>query len=181
MGHIHVCSVWVVPCDDPEDQLILANGSEGLLFYRGHGRVEWILWCVWRTEWSLSSSYNWPNWRVIRLEDWGDEVFLTLIVLHKLLCSFTLAISSQIIFHCPFFVWRCLPQQTSGCSPEWQGSPPTFWLSRRDSTSSNTGTGVGFFLNYLLGIFLRQSFLVGYIPLFTLVFWTLQSIPLWYS
>ena len=32
MIHIHVCSVGVGPCDDPEDQFVLSIGSKGLLF-----------------------------------------------------------------------------------------------------------------------------------------------------
>jgi hypothetical protein len=29
MGHIHVCSGYVDPCEDPEDQIVLSIGSEG--------------------------------------------------------------------------------------------------------------------------------------------------------
>jgi hypothetical protein len=31
-GHIHVCSSGIVPCDDPEDQMVVSIGREGLLF-----------------------------------------------------------------------------------------------------------------------------------------------------
>jgi hypothetical protein len=36
MGHIHVCDVSAAPCDDPEDQMVVAIGREGSGFYRGH-------------------------------------------------------------------------------------------------------------------------------------------------
>ncbi len=29
MGRIHVCDAYADPCDDPESQLDLSNGSEG--------------------------------------------------------------------------------------------------------------------------------------------------------
>jgi hypothetical protein len=28
MGHIHVCNVSAAPCDDPEDQMVVANGAD---------------------------------------------------------------------------------------------------------------------------------------------------------
>ena len=45
-----------------------------------------------------------------------------------------------------FFVLRCLSLQTSGFPLKAGGSPTIFWLSRRDSTSSNTGVGFVLFL-----------------------------------
>ena len=33
MGHIHVYNVSAAPCDDPEDQMVVAD-SERLAFYR---------------------------------------------------------------------------------------------------------------------------------------------------
>jgi len=36
MGHIHVCNVNAAPCDDPEDQMVVAIGREGSEFHRGH-------------------------------------------------------------------------------------------------------------------------------------------------
>ena len=53
-----------------------------------------------------------------------------------------------------FFVLRCLSLQTSVFPLKAGGSPTTFWLPRRGSTSSNTG--VGFIL------FLLLSSLVGF-------------------
>jgi hypothetical protein len=29
MGHIHVCDVCTTPCDDPENRMVVPNGSEG--------------------------------------------------------------------------------------------------------------------------------------------------------
>jgi hypothetical protein len=36
MGRIHVCDACAVPYDDPEDQMVVAIGREGLGFHRGH-------------------------------------------------------------------------------------------------------------------------------------------------
>ena len=45
MGHIHVCSAGIGPCDDPEDHLVVSIGSEGL-FYQVMIRlsIHWV--CV---------------------------------------------------------------------------------------------------------------------------------------
>jgi hypothetical protein len=36
MGHFHVCDDSASPCDDPEDQMVVAIGREGSGFHRGH-------------------------------------------------------------------------------------------------------------------------------------------------
>jgi hypothetical protein len=36
MGHFHVCDDSAAPCDDPEDQMVVAIGREGSEFHRGH-------------------------------------------------------------------------------------------------------------------------------------------------
>jgi hypothetical protein len=36
MGHFHVCDDSAAPCDDPEDQMVVAIGSEESGFHRGH-------------------------------------------------------------------------------------------------------------------------------------------------
>jgi hypothetical protein len=36
MGHFHVYDDSAAPCDDPEDQMVVAIGSEGSGFHRGH-------------------------------------------------------------------------------------------------------------------------------------------------
>ena len=56
---------------------------------------------------------------------------------------------SPSVYHCLcslnrhyfFFVLRCLSLQTSGFPLKSGGSSTTFWMSRRDSTSSNTVVG----------------------------------------
>ncbi len=83
----------------------------------------------------------------------------------------------------PFFVSRYLSCRRV-VFPWRQVVLPQFWLSRRVSTSSNSG-GVGFvlflllFLRCIVTVFLyvhsTGDFLVGYVPLLALVFLPLQS------
>ena len=40
MGRIHVCDAGAAPCDDPEDQMVVAIGHEGLGFHRGHRQMD---------------------------------------------------------------------------------------------------------------------------------------------
>ncbi len=40
MGHIHVCNISAAPCDDPEDQMVVAIGSEGSDFHSSERGLE---------------------------------------------------------------------------------------------------------------------------------------------
>ncbi len=81
MDRIHVCYVSTVPCDDPEDQMVVAIGREGSGYSQGtpseglsgqvpfgHDDVERSPWCVCLFNWQLCSSYSCPNRRVMCLE-----------------------------------------------------------------------------------------------------------------
>ncbi len=72
------------------------------------------------------------NWEGNTLETWDGELFLTPDIYHYL-CSL-----NRCYF---FFVLRFLSLQTSGFPLKAGGSTSTFWLPRRDGTSSNTGGG----------------------------------------
>ncbi len=140
MGHTHVWDPSAVPCDDPEDQIVLAIGREGLLFTgdTSSNRVR-SNWCVCPYN-SKQRRCSWASGRIIRLEAWVEELFVISRVHHSILFSFnwintTVELTITVSSH--FKLFLLLRVTVSFPTDEWL-SPEGRWFSRNSGYQDGT-------------------------------------------
>ena len=129
MVHIHVSSVGITPCDDPESQSVVSIGSEGLLFT---GDTSWKLSrshrCVVCLQLPSTNAFVPGQTGIFCFWDQRPRTILDLQGYHYL---YSLTFAHLIITNIrssSFLRLRCYPLQTSGFPLKTGGSPTTLLL-----------------------------------------------------